>query len=212
MKITAILQTPLSKNVINVGLLAVIVTILFTTALQQTTTSAQSIEDSVNDISLRVVFQYDDGEEEVNTFKVYKQLGGYGISNIPKFELAGIIDGGHPLLYREAHAHHHQAGDREIARDFNVAVYLSDGSLTDVHFLYQDCDILDYYIKTGEDVNLKVWNGQAKFPHVEHFVFECNGSHPFHQIDEPMRSEQGTTESTTDRSKKETTTWEDYFK
>jgi len=202
-----------SNNIVVVGLLAIIVTILLTTALQQTTTSAQSVEDSVNDISLRVVFQYDEGEEEVNTFKVYRQLGGYGISDIPKFELAGIIDGGHPLLYREAHAHHHQPDNRDIARDFDVAVYLSDASLTDVHFLYKDCDILDYYIKTGEDPNVRVWNGQAKFPHVEHFVFECNGIHPFHQIDEPVRSEQtSTTESTKDLSEKETATWEDFFK
>jgi len=201
-----------SNNIVIVGLLAIIVTILLTTTLQQTTISAQSVEDSVNDISLRVVFLYDDAEEEVNTFKVYKQLGGYGISDTPKFMLAGIVDGGHPLLYEEAHAHHHQAGSKEIARDFNVAVYLSDGSLTDVHFLYKDCDILDYYIKTGEDPNVRVWNGQAKFPHVEYFVFECNGIHPFHQIDEPIRSEQGTTESTTDRSEKETATWEDFFK
>ena len=200
-----------SNNVVIVGLLAIIVTILLVSTLQQTTVLAQSTEDSVNDVSLRVVFQFFEGEEEVNTFKVYKQLGGYGSTN-PTFELAGIVDGGHPLLYREAHVHHHQREHASSARDFDVAVYLSDGSLTDVHFLYTSCDILDYYIRTVEDPNSRVWNGQAKFAHVEHFVIECSGIHPFHQIDEPIRSEQGTTESTTDRSKKETTTWEDYFK
>jgi len=201
-----------SNNVVIVGLLVIVVTILLTTTLPQTTTLAQSVEDSVNDVSLRVVFQFFEGEEEVNTFKVYKQLGGYGISPTPKFVLEGIVDGGHPLLYREAHVHHHQSGG-QIAKDFDVAVYLSDGSLTDVHFLYSDCDILDYYIKTVEDPNARVWNGQAKFPHVEHFVFECNGIHPFHQIDEPSTSiETSTTESTTDLSEKEISTWEDYFK
>jgi len=202
-----------SNNIVVVGLLAIIVTILLTTTLQQTTTLAQSIEDSVNDVSLRVVFHFSDGEEEVNTFKVYKQLGGYGISLTPKFMLAGIVDGGHPLLYREAHTHHHKSGDPQIARDFDVAVYLSDGSLTDVHFLYGSCDILDYYIETGEDPNVRVWNGLAKFPHVEHFVFECNGIHPFHQVDEPSTSvESGTTEAPTDQSEKIIPTWEDFFK
>ncbi len=202
-----------SNNVVIVGLLAIIVTILLTTTLQQTPTLAQSIEDSVNDVSLRVVFQFFEGEEEVNTFKVYKQLGGYGISDTPKFELAGIVDGGHPLLYREAHVHHHQPDNRQIAKDFDVAVYLSDGSLTDVHFLYADCDIVDYSLKTREDVNLRVWNGQAKFPHVERFVFECNGIHPFHQIDEPSTSiETETTEAKTDQSEKETPTWKDFYK
>jgi len=202
-----------SNNVVIVGLLVIIVTILLTTALPQTTTLAQSVEDSVNDVSLRVVFQFFEGEEEINTFKVYRQLGGIGISDNPKFELAGIVDGGHPLLYREAHKHHHQAGSDQIAKDFDVAVYLSDGSLTDVHFLYSSCDIMDYYIKTGEDPNVRVWNGQAKFPHVEHFVFECSGIHPFHQIDEPSTSiETDTTEATTEPSEKETLTWKDFYK
>ena len=166
----------------------------------------------MNDVSLRVVFQFFEGEEEVNTFKIYRQLGGYG-TDAPKFELEGIVDGGHPLLYREAHVHHHQAGNQQIAKDFDVAVYLSDGSLTDVHFLYTDCDIMDYYIKTGEDMNVRVWNGQAKFPHIEHFVFECSGIHPFHQIDEPSTTETTSmTEPTTEPSEKKITTWEDFFK
>jgi len=201
-------------NKITIGLaIAVTASILLVSTLQQPTIMAQSTEDSVNDISLRVVFQFFEGEEEVNTFKVYKQFGGYGISDIPKFELAGIVDGGHPLLYREAHVHHHLGDSRQIARDFDVAVYLSDGSFTDVHFLYADCDIVDYYIKTGEDPNVRVWNGQAKFPHIEHFVFECNGIHPFHQVDEPSTSEKtSTTESTTDLSEREIPTWKDFYK
>jgi len=202
-----------SNSVIIVGLLAIIVTILLTTTLQQTTIMAQSTEDSVNDVSLRVVFQFFEGEEEVNTFKVYKQLGGYGTSVTPKFELAGIVDGGHPLLYREVHVHHHQGDNPQIAKDFDVAVYLSDGSLTDVHFLYFDCDIVDYMIKTGEDPNMRVWNGQAKFAHVERFVFECNGIHPLHQVDEPRTIERtSTTESTTDLSEREIPTWKDFYK
>jgi len=201
-------------NKITIGLaIAVTASILLVSTLQQPTIMAQSTEDSVNDVSLRVVFQFFEGEEEVNTFKVYKQLGGYGISVTPKFELAGIVDGGHPLLYREAHLHHHQGDNPQIAKDFDVAVYLSDGSLTDVHFLYFDCDIVDYMIKTGEDPNMRVWNGQAKFAHVERFVFECNGIHPLHQVDEPRTIERtSTTESTTDLSEREIPTWKDFYK
>ena len=201
-------------NKITIGLaIAITASILLVSTLQQPTIMAQSTEDSVNDVSLRVVFQFFEGEEEVNTFKVYKQLGGYGISVTPKFILEGIVDGDHPLLYREAHVHHHQAGNPQIAKDFDVAVYLSDGSLTDVHFLYTSCDILEYYIKTVEDPNARVWNGQAKFAHVEHFVIECSGIHPFHQIDEPSTSiETDTTEAKTDQSEKETPTWKDFYK
>jgi len=200
-----------SNNVVIVGLLAIIVTILLATTLQQTTTFAQSTEDSVNDVSLRVVFQFFEGEEEVNTFKVYKQLSGYGIANT-KFELAGIVDGGHPLLDSETHVHHHQREHVSGARDFDVAVYLSDGSFTNVQFLYTRCDITDYYLKTGEDPNVRVWNGQAKFPHVEHFVFECSVIHPFHQVDEPRTSEKTSTTESTIEGEKEIPTWEDFYK
>jgi len=200
-----------SNNVIIVGLLAIIVTILLTTILQQTTIMAQSTEDSVNDVSLRVVFQFFEGEEEVNTFKVYKQLRGYSSTN-PTFELAGIVDGGHPLLNSETHVHHHQREHPTEARNFDVAVYLSDGSFTNVQFLYTHCDITDYYLKTGEDPNVRVWNGQAKFPHVEHYVFECSVIHPFHQVDEPRTSEKTSTTESTIVGEKEIPTWKDFYK
>jgi len=199
-------------NKITIGLaIAVTASILLVSSLQQTTIMAQSTEDSVNDVSLRVVFQFFEGEEEVNTFKLYRQLGGYGTSPLPKFELAGIVDGGHPLLYREAHTHHHQPGNRLIAQDFDVAVYLSDGSFTDVHFLYTKCDIVDYNIKTREDPNVRVWNEQAKFAHVENFVFECIGIHPFHQVDEPSRIKKTSTMEST-IGEKELPTWKDFYK
>ena len=120
-------------------------------------------------------------------------------------------------MYNEAHKHHHQRDNPSIAKDFDVSVYLRDEAITNVHFLYTSCDIVDYYIQTPIDVNLKVWNGDTKFAHVEHFVFECSGIHPFHQIDEQQDAPSRTTQSTQtsdDVPKKENSpeTWEDYFK
>ena len=191
---------------------------LFATGLtqQETISFAESENDGVNNVHINTVFKFIDGTEEVNTFKVFKQYDGYGESTNPSFELQGIVDGRHPLLYNEAHTHHHQRDNPSISRDFDVSVYLQDGAVTDVHFLYTSCDIIDYYVQTAVDVNLKVWNGDAKFPHVEHFVFECNGIHPFHQIDDqrdnPEYRKQPTitTDSTSEEESSET--WEDYFK
>jgi len=198
-----------SKQIIMSIVVVIVASIVLVTSLQPTT-YAEPVEDSVNNIGIRTVFQFNHGEEEINTFKVYKQISGYGENSNPKFELAGIVDGSHPLLYAEAHKHHHQKGSQTIARDFDVAVYLTDQSITDIHFLYTDCDIENYYIKTGEDPNVRVWNGQAKFPHIEHFVIECNGIHPFHQIDEPTNSFKKTTQSN-EIIEEETPTWEDFF-
>jgi len=198
-----------SKRITIAGIVAIVAFIAMGTSVQ-TTSFAESVEDSVNNVVIRTVFQFNDGKEEINTFKVYKQISGYGEDTTPKFVLEGIVDGSHPLLYAEAHKHHHQKGNPAIARDFDVAVYLTDQSITDIHFLYSSCDILNYYIKTGEDPNVRVWNGQAKFPHVEHFVIECNGFHPFHQIDDPTNSFKKTTQSN-EIIEEETPTWKDFF-
>jgi len=198
-----------SKQITMSVIVVIVASIVLVTSLQPTT-FAELEEDSVNNVGIRTVFQFNHGEEEINTFKVYKQISGYGEDTNPKFELQGIVDGRHPLLYAEAHKHHHQKGSTGIARDFDVKVYLTDQSITDVHFLYTSCDIKEYYVKTLVDVNLKVWNGAAKFPNVEHFVFECNGIHPFHQIDEPTNSFKKTTQSK-ELVEEETPTWENYF-
>ncbi len=186
-------------------------------AQSDTVSFAESENDNVNNVHINTVFEFNNGDEEISTFKVFKQYEGYGESTSPRFELQGIVDGGHPLLYDEAHKHHHQRGNLSIAKDFDVSVYLQDGAMTDVHFLYTSCDIVDYYIQTPVDVNLKVWNGDTKFPHVEHFVFECSGIHPFHQIDKQHDAPSHTAQSTqisegTPEKEKSTETWEDYFK
>ena len=193
--------------------------LLFAAGLTQsdTVSFAESENDNVNNVHISTVFEFNNGDEEINTFKVFKQYEGYGESTSPRFELQGIVDGGHQLLYNEAHKHHHQRDNPSIAKDFDVSVYLRDEAITNVHFLYTSCDIVDYYIQTPIDVNLKVWSGDTKFAHVEHFVFECSGIHPFHQIDEQQDAPSRTTQSiqtSEDTPKKESSpeTWEDYFK
>ena len=197
---------------------AVSITLLFAAGLTQADTKsfAESENDNVNNVHISTVFEFNNGYEEINTFKVFKQYEGYGESTSPRFELQGIVGGGHPLLYDEAHTHHHQRDNPSIAKDFDVSVYLRDGAMTDVHFLYTSCDIVDYYIQTAVDVNLRVWNGDAKFPHIEHFIFECSGIHPFHQIDDqrdnPEYRKQNTLTTDNTSKEKSTETWEDYFK
>ena len=197
-----------SKQITMSVIVVIVASIVLVTSLQPTT-FAEIEEDSVNNVGIRTVFQFNHGEEEINTFKVYRQISGYGEDSNPKFELQGIVDGRHPLLYAEAHKHHHYKG-ASVARDFDVNVYLTDQSITDVHFLYVDCDIVEYYVKTLVDVNLKVENGATKFPNVEHFGIECNGIHPFHQIDEPTNSFKKTTQSK-ELVEEEIPTWENYF-
>ena len=168
------------------GMSALIATLVLVTSIQ-TTAFAESEENSVNDVHIKTVFLFNHGEEEINTFKVFRQIDGYMGDSNPSFELQGIVDGGHPLLYEEVHQSHHLKSLIRDKRDFNVMVSLVDGDNTNVHFSYTKCDIIDYFVKTSIDVNQKVWSGMTPIPHVETFAFECNGFDPLHQIDDPER-------------------------
>ena len=186
------------------GMLGIIAILVLVTSIQ-TTTFAETEENSVNDISIKTVFLFNHGEEEINTFKVFRQIDGFMGQRDPSFELQGIVDGGHPLLYEEAHQQHHYKALTQDKRDFDVMVSLIDGGVTNVHFSYTSCDIVEYFVKTSIDVNQKVWSGMTPFPHVETFVFECNGFDPLHQIDDPERPIKTT--ATDDEIVKEIPSW-----
>lgn len=190
------------KQITVFGIFAIIASVVFTSI---PTAAAEQMENSVNDISIKTMFLFNHGEEEINTFKVFRQLSGYNENTPPKFELQGIVDGKHPLLYEEAHKQHHYKAAVVDKRDFNVMVSLTDGGATNVHFSYKGCDVLDYFVKTSIDVNQKVWSGMTPIPHVETFVFECNGFDPLHQIDEPEKSRKTT--ASDDKTVKEIPSW-----
>jgi len=192
------------KQVTMLGMFALIATLVLVTSIQ-TTAFAESKENSVNDIQIKTVFLFNHGEEKINTFKVFRQLDGYLGDRDPRFELQGIVDGGHPLIYEEVHQTHHYKALTIDKRDFNVMVSLIDGRDTNIHFSYTSCDIVEYFVKTSIDVNQKVWSGMTPIPHVETFVFECNGFDPLHQIADPQRH--GKVFSTPDEAVEEIPSW-----
>ena len=187
MTLTARLVLKNLKQISLFGIFGIIVTLALVT-FAQPTTFAQMEENKMSGVEILTSFLFNHGEEKIDTFKVFKQLKGFMSKSNPSFELQGIVDGGHPLLYEEAHEQHHKKSLTRDKRDFDVMVSLTDGAATDVHFTYTSCDIVDYYVKTSVDVTQKVWwSGMSVIPHVETFVFECNGFDPLHQIDDPPR-------------------------
>ncbi|MHA2404769.1 MAG: hypothetical protein ACXADH_17365 [Candidatus Kariarchaeaceae archaeon] len=185
------------KQISLFGILGIIVTLALA-SYAQPTAFAQMDENKMDGVEIKANFLFNHGEEKIETFKVFKQLSGFMGENNPSFELQGIVDGGHPLLYEEAHQQHHYKSLTRDKRDFDVMVNLTDGAFTDVHFTYTKCDIVNYYVKTSVDVTQKVWwSGMEVIPHVETFVFECNGFDPLHQIDDPPKPTKTTTENET---------------
>jgi len=113
------------KQITIFGIFAIIASVMLITSIPSA--AAESDENSVNDISIKTMFLFNHGEEEINTFKVFRQLNGYNENTPPKFELQGIVDGKHPLLYEEAHKQHHYQAAVVDKRDFDVMVSLTCG-------------------------------------------------------------------------------------
>jgi hypothetical protein len=164
---------------------------------------------SVNDISLRVVFHFRAGDEEITTFKVFNQLGGYDETTSPKFELQGIIDGNKQLLHEAIDALYHDSSGKNQYSEFDVDVYLLDKNATNVNFNYQKCDIEDYFMETLFDKE-ETYNEKTKFVHIENFEIECSGYHPIH-LEESQVTIDGS-KMLSNMDKEEFKTWEDYFR
>lgn len=130
---------------------------------------------SVDDVKLEVTFQFPEGDEIVNSFSVFDQLGGYDKLTLPIFSLEGITGQDKSMIYDWVDKEYHQQiGNKR----FNVNVVLSDGNFKN-SYLYEDCLIQNYYVTTLYDKN-KTYQNMSEFAYVDHFEFECSGFHPLH--------------------------------
>ncbi len=183
--------------------------IILLSIAQQSTTFAQTTDPkttkSVNDVSMRVVFHFRAGVEEITTFEVFKLVAGYDKTTSPRFQLVGIVDGNKPLLHEATHVTFHTRNIDHQYSDFEIEVYLTDKYSLNVLNRFMDCNIKDFFIDTLYDKN-NTWQGDKKFAWLETFEFECAGAHPLH----PGGTE-ATGEITNKPEEKEPLTWEDLY-
>ena len=184
-------------------------TVQLSTTFAQTTDSEDS--NSVNDVSLRTVFTFKAGVEEITTFKVFNLLTPYDKKIPVRFELAGILDGNKPMLHKATHETFHSAGFEHQYADFNLELYISDKDSLNVLLLLEKCNIEDFSLETLYDKN-KTYQGTSKFALVETFEFQCAGFHPLHPVVTEATGE-SSEEAITDKEpeEKEPFTWEDFY-
>ena len=189
--------------------------IILLSTVQQSTTFAQTTgsetSNSVNAVSLRAVFNFNLGVEEITTFQVFNLLSGYDKTAPPRFELAGIIDGNKPLLHKATHETFHRADVEHQYSDFDIEIYISDKDSLNVLVLFEKCDIEDFSLETLYDDNL-TYQGTSKFALVETFEFQCVGFHPLHPKVTKATGE-SSEEAITNKEpeEKESLTWEDFY-
>ncbi len=189
--------------------------ILLSTFQQPTTfaqTTGSETSNSVNDVSLRTVFNFNVGVEEITTFQVFNLLAGYDKQNPPRFELAGIIDGNKPLLHKATHETFHSNVDIfNRFSDFDVEIYISDKDSLNFLVLFENCDIEDFSLDTLYDKN-KSYEGTSKFALVETFEFQCTGAHPLHpEVTEGTGESSEEAITNKEPKEKESPTWEDFY-
>lgn len=128
---------------------------------------------SVNGVVIRAIFKFGAQQETIDTFRVFKQLGGFDRSTMPTFELEGVVDGDRPLLYQVVDQTYHYGQFAADKHYFDVDIYLHNDKLYR-HFVYSQCIVQDYSVTTNFD-DEEAWNGDKKFAIVDEFKFQCSG-------------------------------------
>jgi hypothetical protein len=156
-------------------IIAIILAILLVSSIKESQTFAEENQsDSVNDVAIRTIFHFRAGDEEINTFKVFKQVSGFIRTKSPTFDLEGVVNGDRPLLYEAVDFSFYQPNVQNNYSMFNVDVYLYSGDAVYRHFTYKDCSIGNYWVDTEFDKE-ETYSGKTKFAIVDKFEFQCNG-------------------------------------
>lgn len=148
--------------------------------------------DSVNEIGMRVVFHFIEGNEQVATFKVYKPFaiatsqaaaasirtattsGFDQTSQAPKFVLEKVIGWDTPLLYKAVDVTHKGMTAQQDFIEFDMDITWQRGEKPFRTYHYTDCNVVDYYIYTDYDKE-ETYNLKTDFVYLDSFTFECRG-------------------------------------
>lgn len=155
--------------------------------------------DSVNEIALTTTFHFPEGDEVVDTFKVYRPLsvstgtklatsvGTPQTSNsgfdaklsTPRFILEKVVGDETPILYRATDETHYtggtkSAGGNQNYKEFEVDVTFQRGADPVRAIHYHKCIVSDYYVYTEFDAE-ETYNAKTKFVYIDAFTFECRG-------------------------------------
>ncbi|MGQ0606053.1 MAG: hypothetical protein ACT4OD_03740 [Candidatus Nitrosotenuis sp.] len=140
------------------------------------TTNAYAESDSVGDLSIKTTFKFSEGNEEINSFKVFTQNSGYKWGETPSFQLWGGVGTDKEILYETAEMSYERRGmvhDSDYD-EFDVDISVTHDAKTLRKLAYTDCHITNYYVTTLHD-NDETFSGKTKFVYADVFAFECSG-------------------------------------
>lgn len=140
---------------------------------------------SVNDVTIKAIFHFRTGDEEIDSFKVFSQTSGFIRNKSPVFALQGIVSNDRPLLYQAADMTFDEPNTRHEYSQFEVDVYLHNGDTVYRHFSYTDCNVQNYWVDTEFDKE-ETYSGKTKFAIDDKFEFLCSGYELMNPVYEKM--------------------------
>ena len=135
---------------------------------------------AVNDMQFRTSFHFVGlGELELETFSVYKQLGGFKKGETPAFRIAGLAGIDKIGLYELADLSTNQkfGSTSNPINDIDIDVEVTQNELVLHEFKYTGCKLTDYKVDTLFDAE-ETYAGKTKFAIVDIFEFTCDGYNP----------------------------------
>ncbi len=135
---------------------------------------------AVNNMQFRTTFHFVGlGELELETFSVYKQLGGFKKGETAAFRIAGLAGIDKIGLYKlsDLNANQRFASQHDPINNIDIDVEVIQNDLVLHQFKYAGCKLTDYRVDTLFDAD-ETYSGKTKFAIVDIFEFRCDGYHP----------------------------------
>ena len=135
---------------------------------------------AVNDMQFRTSFHFIGlGELELETFSVYKQLGGFKKGETAAFRIAGLAGIDKIGLYKlsDLNANQRFASQHDPINNIDIDVAVTQNDLVLHEFKYTGCKLTDYKVDTLFDAE-ETYAGKTKFAIVDIFEFTCDGYNP----------------------------------
>lgn len=138
---------------------------------------------SVNDINIMTEFTFSYGTIPIDSFNVFKQISGFGKTDVHLITLQGVVGLEKSILYKAADTQFN-LGSGGYSKDhqfsnFGLAIHLKQGEIPIRTIAYRGCDITNYSIDTLYD-NDYSYNQKSVFVLVDNFEMTCNGMVPYH--------------------------------
>ena len=135
---------------------------------------------AVNNMQFKTTFHFVGlGELELETFSVYKQLGGFKKGETAAFRIAGLAGIDKIGLYELADRSANQrfGSQHNPINNLDIDVDVSQNEIVLHQFKYTGCKLTDYKVDTLFDAE-ETYAGNTKFAIVDIFEFRCDGYDP----------------------------------